>query len=350
VTAGLQVVDVEARTPVGLTAATAAAAVRASIGRVSDHPFMVDPAGEPVRGALDPRLDPEIFGPQRLATLAAEPLERLCDRLPPEIGRGLLLVLALPEHRPGWDRKDEARLLEIVGEIVARRFKGARVVPAATGHAGGLQGVQLAPGLLRGRGAEICVVGGVDSYYHPDTLDWLYEQRRAATEEVRSGFFPGEGAGFVVLAGHEGRRQWGLDARASVLGAEAVTEKIIWSSDTECLGLGLAQALSGAAAALGSVPPIDRIVCDINGERYRSQEWGLAILRTAQLFKDATTYEAPASAWGDMGAASGPLFAVLAVQGWARGYAPGRHAMLFAGSDGGTRAAVLLERVEGGRR
>jgi 3-oxoacyl-[acyl-carrier-protein] synthase-1 len=346
----LQVVDLEARTPVGLTAVAAAAAVRAGIGRVSDHPFMLDPAGEPVRGTRDPRLEPELFGPERLAKLATEPLERLAERLPPEIGRGLVLVLALPEQRPGWERKDEARLLETIGEVVARRFKGARVVPAATGHAGGLQGVQLAAGLLRGRGPEVCIVGGVDSYYHPDTLDWLYEERRAATEQVRSGFFPGEGAGFVVLAGHEARRQWGLDGRATVVGAEAVTESVIWSSDTECLGLGLGQALRAAAAPLGSGAPIDRIVCDINGERYRSQEWGLAILRTAQLFKDATTYEAPASSWGDMGAASGPLFAILAVQGWARGYAPGRHAMLFAGSDGGTRGAVLLERPEGGRR
>lgn len=47
-------------------------------------------------------------------------------------------------------------------------------------------------------------------------------------------------------------------------------------------------------------------------------------------------------AWGDVGAASGPLFVVLAVASGQRGYAHGRHVLAWASSDGGTRAALTL--------
>ena len=65
----------------------------------------------------------------------------------------------------------------------------------------------------------------------------------------------------------------------------------------------------------GLQPPDERIndiYCDINGERYRSEEWGFVCLRLSQYFDNPTAYRSPAECWGDMGAASGPLFAMLA--------------------------------------
>ena len=82
---------------------------------------------------------------------------------------------------------------------------------------------------------------------------------------------------------------------------------------------------------------------DINGERYRAEEWGLAILRTATWFRDPAGYIAPASQWGDLGAATGTALAMLAAAAWKRGYARGPLAMLIAGSEAGLRAAVVLE-------
>ena len=50
----LEVVAIAARTPVGLTAATTAAAVRAGISRVIEFPFITR-QGEPIITAADPR-------------------------------------------------------------------------------------------------------------------------------------------------------------------------------------------------------------------------------------------------------------------------------------------------------
>ena len=63
--------------------------------------------------------------------------------------------------------------------------------------------------------------------------------------------------------------------------------------------------------------------CDINGERYRAEEWGFVCLRLAQYFDDPTGYLSPADHWGDMGAASVPLFAVLTCPGRRTGVARG---------------------------
>ena len=44
-----------------------------------------------------------------------------------------------------------------------------------------------------------------------------------------------------------------------------------------------------------------------------------------------------------MGAASIPLFTVLACQAAARGYAPGPYSLVWAGSEGGQRGALLIQ-------
>lgn len=94
---------------------------------------------------------------------------------------------------------------------------------------------------------------------------------------------------------------------------------------------------------------IDGIICDINGERYRAEEWGFVTLRCAEAFVDPTAYEQPAACWGDVGAASGPLFIALAVTAGKRGWAKGNRYMIWNSSEGGERAVVLLE-LNGKRR
>jgi 3-oxoacyl-[acyl-carrier-protein] synthase-1 len=90
---------------------------------------------------------------------------------------------------------------------------------------------------------------------------------------------------------------------------------------------------------------VDDIYCDINGERHRSDDWGFMVLRVPNVFRDGTSYVAPAGNWGDVGAASGALSCVLAVEALRRNYAKGPLSLVCASSDGGLRAALLLERA-----
>ncbi len=113
-------------------------------------------------------------------------------------------------------------------------------------------------------------------------------------------------------------------------------------TDDLCVGAGLTQAVDAACSELGS-QRISDVFCDVNGERYRAEEWGFVCLRSAHYFDDPTDYRSPAGIWGDMGAASIPLFAMLACRASARGYARGPNALLWASSEGGQRAAVLVK-------
>ena len=122
-------------------------------------------------------------------------------------------------------------------------------------------------------------------------------------------------------------------------------EERSFGKGTEVLGHGLAAAIAGATASL-RLPQeaVDTVFCDINGERYPSHEWGMAVLRTPEVFA-TTAYESPANLWGDMGAAWGALGCTLAVRAWARGYARGPRALVWGSSDGGLRGAVVLQQL-----
>ncbi len=67
------------------------------------------------------------------------------------------------------------------------------------GHAAGLAAFQAATRRIQNGEIEACLVGGVESYFHPDTMEWLDANRQLVGSVSRSGFIPGEGAGFCLL-------------------------------------------------------------------------------------------------------------------------------------------------------
>ena len=61
-TAAIDIVATGAVTALGLTAATSAAAVRARISRVQDHPSLITLDGDPVRMACVPQVSSRLRG------------------------------------------------------------------------------------------------------------------------------------------------------------------------------------------------------------------------------------------------------------------------------------------------
>jgi 3-oxoacyl-[acyl-carrier-protein] synthase-1 len=344
-TTSIDIIATGARTPLGLQAAPAAAAVRAGVTALGDHPFMVDCVGDPMRAALDAQIDPRILGPKRLLALAGPALAEACAPFraaPPRLRAPVFL--GLPEIRPGFTQLDAEAVRSGLAQIQGLPIGLSDVHVFPQGHSAGFAALAAAAEQMRQGVFNICLVGGVESYFHPDTMEWLDANRQLAGTVSRSGFVPGEGAGFCLLMTAPVRERLGLGAFAHVLAVAMGQEaKLIKTSDT-CLGEGLAATVRDAANALH--PPaetINEIICDINGERYRGEEWGFVCLRLGQHFDDPTAYRSPAECWGDMGAASAPLFAMLVCQAVARGYAEGPRVMLWASSEGGQRGVAVLE-------
>ena len=107
-----------------------------------------------------------------------------------------------------------------------------------------------------------------------------------------------------------------------------------------CIGEGL----TALFRALAGEPPTvraDHLYCDMNGEPYRADEFGFATIRAGGLFRDPSAFTAPADCWGDVGAASGPLFLVLIDAATRKGYAPGPVLAAFTSSESGERCGFV---------
>lgn len=344
---GLDIIAVGARTPVGLCADASAAAVRAGVSRARSFPF-VTPTGEPIVAAADGCLAPELTGRERMLPLIASTLEEIASAIPSDAVSAVRVLLALPEARPGFSDDDAQSVLAELRACPSPWRARTEMTIGGRGHAGAIQALGLALAEAA-RNTALVVIAGVDSYLDPQTLVWLESERRLAQPGVRGGFIPGEGAGCLVLASSELRKSRRLPRLASVRSACTAREALLRDSETGSFGVGLSQAVANAVAAAGLRLPdeaADAEYIDINGERYRSEEWGFVAMRVPSAFR-TFNYVAPADCWGDVGAAFAPLAAVLAVRSFVRGYARGPRALVLAGSESGLRGAMWLEDTRG---
>jgi 3-oxoacyl-[acyl-carrier-protein] synthase-1 len=336
------VVGVGARTCVGSSAATTAAAVRGGISGLALHPTFVDITGEPVSFAADPILDPDAPVETRLLAMLRSVTEEALAAdssgatVPPDC-----CLLALPEPRAGLPAGVEARLAAAQAQDLGLAPDAVRTLQR--GHAGGLMALQAAAQWLSQGEFQALLVVGVDSYHDRQTLRALEVQHRLKSSKIRGGFPPGEAAGACLLVRGAVANRAGLRSLLQIRSAATAVEPHPLRATEACLGEGLTAAIASVVQNL--VLPQEQITlsyCDLNGERFRNEEFVFAQMRTQDAFVDANNYLSPADCWGDVGAASGPLFVALAAASKLRGYAKGSRPLLWAGSDSGYRCAVAL--------
>lgn len=311
---------------------------------MSEHPFIVDKKSEPVRMALDFEIDPGVMGAERFIAMAATALEEVCLKLKPawKDNQKVTIFLGLPEERPGWTEEHNQAVREgLSSKTMPVEFEPFELFPY--GHASGLIAIDAACKQIRTGQAEVCIVAGVNSYLDLKTLEWLDENKQLATSYHRGAFFPGEGASAIAVASNTFVHRFKMESLAVIRGIGIATETKKIKTDTVCLGEGLTESVKKAVMPL-RLPQeaVEGIICDINGERYRSEEWGFVLLRLPNAMVDPTDYDLPASCWGDVGAASGPLFVAMAVTAGQRGWAKGERYLIWNSSEGGQRAAAVL--------
>ena len=342
-----------ARAPVGTTAESVAAAVRAGISRV--WRLQVPELGRQSDSFLarDGLLDSQEWnGAARMAALGTAALEEVLAKLAPVLPPGNVevpVLVGLPEERPGWKVSNASRVVAALSALGSERLR-LRVEPRLTGHASALEGLREAVTRV-GRAARcpLVIVGGVDSYHDVQTLAWLRERHQWLEAGARTGFAPGEAAAFVAVMAALDARRWGLAPHATVRAAATARESRLIHTDDLNLGEGLTAAVGEALAPLeGAREAVACVHGDLNGERYRSEEWGFVALRLGAAFRDAADIHTPVSSCGEVGAATSALNLVLCAQSWRRRYASGPRALLWGSSEAGLRAAALLEEPSSG--
>ncbi len=339
------VVGLGAHTAVGLNAPATAAAVRAGIAGFNEHPFMIDRVGEPMIVALVPDVPVALDGSDRLGELgtpaAKEAFAPLADS---PYGRGseVAAIIGLAAKRPG--------LADGAVEKITQRMRGigngstiSRVEAVPSGHSAGLMALEAGCQEIQGGRGDFCLIGGVDSYLEPETLEWLDEGEQLHSTANSWGFIPGEAAGFCLLASQRAAERCRLKVLGWVLAVATAMEQNLIKTDTVCTGQGLSRAVKQVLQAVPSPEErVNQTICDMNGERYRADEFAFTIARTSERFVDASDFLSPADCWGDVGAASGPLFLNLVSAAARKGYAKGPRTLLWTSSESGERSAAVI--------
>lgn len=340
------VIGVGARTAVGMTAPATAAAIRAGVAGFAKHPFAVDTAGNRMIIAAAPYLGPDVAGSDRLAELAIPAAVEAVSAVAAARGRKppVSVYIGLPPVRPGCGEDLPTVVLSRIRAELAAACPVARIEAIETGHAAGAMAVKAAWEAIRAGTTEFALAGGVDSYFEAQTLEWMEENDQvhsAGPDNNAYGFIPGEGAGFVLLGSEAAARRYDLRAALELPIAQAARETKLLNTDSVCLGEGLIGLFRALSAGLPSGEQVDHFYCDMNGERYRANEFGFATIRAGKLFKDPSAFTTPADCWGDVGAASGPLFLVLAEAATRKGYAPGPLLAAFTSAESGERCGFV---------
>jgi 3-oxoacyl-[acyl-carrier-protein] synthase-1 len=339
------IVGLGANTAVGRSAWATAAAVRAGISGFTQHPYMIDTAGEPMRAAIAPWIDIGLQGVDRFEALLFPAIEEalsVLGRLPSDAARWAV-ALALPSARPGLP-------MDLGPQLVARlsaRYKNMFGSAAAfsAGHAAGLLGVQAACTKLRQGALDACVVAGVESWIEPETMEWLEacdQLHGAGPLNNAWGFIPGEAGAALLLMRESVVKSLNLQALACVMAVGSAHEPKRIKTQTVCIGEGLTAAFRDTLAALPAGALVTDIYCDMNGEPYRADEFGFTALRTKEHFESLSDFQAPADCWGDVSAAGGGLHLILACAAARKGYSKGLLAFTWASGEMGERAAALL--------
>lgn len=329
-----EVVGLGARNPLGLSALQVAMGLRAGLFEPRSIP-QLDKHGEEIGIALTGGLGRALHGHERMIALAAPALSEAVHDLPealaPSETHPLPLLLGLPE--PG--RPDERRDVDLLAAIAER--SGVAIDREASetlaqGQPSFAFALERAKALLDG-GRDAVIVGAVDSYYDPRVLAWLDEHHRLDGLYAEDGFIPSEAAAFLVLT----RGQASL-RRGRILDVETGREPSVHDDDAP----NVAEAMTDLLWALDArkQAPFSWSIADVNGEEHRTREWLWASSRVLPAEHERTKW-----VWemGDSGAATGPLFAAVALQLCALGVAPAHQALIALHAEGPERGALIVE-------
>lgn len=332
--------------PIGLTAVSACAAMRAGIAMFEELPYM-DNSCEPIVGAMVPGLEPNLKREVRLIELlSAALLDCLRQGYPQPLDRVPLLVGLAERGRPGGGAALADEVVSLIEQKLQVRFhpRLSRAIPG--GHTAGFEALAVARELLRDPHIPACVVSGVDSYINAGSLLWLDQHWRLKTEENSDGVIPGEAAAVVLLKRQPLTNTIGaVKVRGLGFGSESASVL----SEDPLMGEGLTQATRAALSeARMQMHDIDFRLSDVTGESYGFREQALVVAKLLRVHQ-----ENGYPLWhcsenvGDIGAASGIHQLIIAFHAFNNMYAPGECAAGFTSTVTGRRTVALIQQTIG---
>lgn len=342
------------RTPVGNDTVQSCAVIRTGIARLAQWPHLALGASEQgvVVAALDPELGDEPW-PIKAEDMASQPLHealwqaQIYDgveyraRTRSKIGA----FLALPAPVAERVEPDALRLflIEAKKHCIAPA-QADKVEVHCLDHASTALAIARAVGALDAGEIGAAVVGAMDSHLSSSWLQILANHKRIKTDASGVGFVPGEAGVFLVLEREEHATARGVTPLARIVAVGLDREQVPLGGDVVPRGDGLTRAVRACLQAAGGGADIERVISDLNGERWRSLEYSVVATRCLTALARGFRHWIPADCVGDTGAASGALAVGMALRGFARGYAGAGNVLILSSSPTGERGALVLGR------
>jgi 3-oxoacyl-[acyl-carrier-protein] synthase-1 len=342
----LAITAVNCITDVGHDGAMTAAAVRAGISRMAEHEEYLDGDDNPITVARIRGIEEGKDTAQRMASTAAFCLKNLIDnyfqngtRRPSQIH---LFLGASSEERPG-PRYEESCMYPLQ-RIVEKWADKPDLQAIPQGNASIQYAMEKAGKLIENDPTVLCIIGGIDSLIRDSTLNWFEQNDRLKSISYgrQQGLIAGEAVGFMSIEDPARARQAHRPILARITGLGLTEEPTPRAANATSWGSGLTDACRKALDG-GKDKDIRAVFGDLNGENPRALEWCKAESRCFKSRDHLRQLWTPANCYGDIGAASGAVLAVVAAQGLVRGWLKGP-VLTFCSDDHGSCGAMVLEK------
>lgn len=337
----MRIESVGMTSPVGMTAMTSCAAMRAAISSFEELPID-NPLPTQILGGFVPYA--VLHGFDRLVEILTPALVECIDGCDPALLSDCPLLLGISEgNRPDHDRRLDSDLIAAVSAKAGVAFHPEHSQVFSRGRTSVLVALRKARRLLAAGEATRCFIAGIDSMINDDCVGWHYQNRRLKLADNPDGLLPGEAAAVIqmVPASAPLSRPMRIVTISGVgYGKESATVLSGQPNQSDGLTTAIKSALDEAGMTLDQ---IDYRISDVNGEQYYFRETATALSRLLRVHKEGFPIWHCADSIGDTGAAVGGIALIMAFAAAQAGYAPGPMAICQTSSDSGERAAAVLK-------
>ena len=191
---------------------------------------------------------------------------------------------------------------------------------------------------------ERCIIGGIDSYVEADILEAIYNLNLIKTPSNPAGIIPGECASFILLEREEVARRRNGKIEGFIESICEKSESFNRFSNQPPIGIALLETISETLESIKNTEhSLDLIIGSINGDPYRSYDWGYTQvhLKSKYSFEDIIEWY-PALSFGEIGAATGFAAICMAIRGFVRGYVKTDNVLIWLYNDNGSRGSFFV--------